>query len=411
MEKRMYTLRKTVCALLCVFFLTIFATWAPAQEKDGSANKAASPEKPAQQEQAKQQGPPPAIVVTATAKSGLIQPQYEYIGSVYFPELSEVAAEISGRVDDYTFEEGRPVKKGQPLIKLNTELEKKDLETAKSEYRNIYSSLENARRDLERIKALYQKKTVSEQDYDKAFYLVAGLENRATALEAKVQRLEIELKRADTRAPFDGVVLQRLVDRGEWLNPGTTVALIARNDVVDVQVNVPQEVLAFLHEGQTLPIIIGEQRFEGEVFAIIPQGDVATRTFPVKVRIDNPGNLAQGMEARVRVPTGSETESVLVPRDAVLMARGINSLWAIFNDLAVNIPVEVTAYQGMEAAVRSLVEETPLKPGMQVVIKGNERLRPGQKVVVVGNEQGSGQSGKQTAQSSQALQDQTTRKQ
>lgn len=335
-------------------------------------------------------GPPPARVVTATARSGEVRPQYEYVGTVYFPEVSQVAAEVAGRVEKYTFEEGRGVTHKQKLIELDTELMKKDLETAKFEYRNVFSSLENARRELSRIKSLYKKKTVSEQDYDKAFYLVAGLESRATALQAKVSQLEIKLDKSSTRAPFDGMVLERLVSRGEWVTPGEPVAVVARNDAVDVLLHVPQDVLPFLQTGQKLPVQVGASKLTGEVYAVIPKGDVSTRTFPIKIRTTNDGSLAQGMEARVRVPVGEKRQAVLVPRDAVLLARGQNALWAVFGDKAVNIPVDVTAYMGMDVAVQSLNPETPLKPGMQVVIKGNERLRPGQRVVVVGGDKGAG---------------------
>jgi len=374
-----------VTALFMIFCTLCISTAALAAEDQGGADGEQGGKKEAQR-----QGPPPARVVTATARSGEVRPQFTYVGSVYFPEVSEVAAEVAGRVDSYNFEEGRSVAMGQELVELDTELVEKDLETAKFEYRNVFSSLENARRELQRINALYRKKTVSEQDYDKAFYLVAGLENRATALQAKVARLEIQLEKSVVKAPFDGLVLERLVDRGEWVNPGTPVAILARNDTVDVVVHVPENVLPFLHEGMPLAAEVGGRRLDGEVRAVIPRGDVATRTFPVKIRAVNDGTLAEGMEARVRVPAGEKREAVLVPRDALLLAMDRNQVWVVFGDKAVSIPVEVTAYLDADVAVRSLDPATELAPGMQVVVKGNERLRPGQPVVVVGGDAGAG---------------------
>lgn len=375
--------RFLLCLICIALGLAASAAWA--QEEAGKQKDSEE-----QAAKAKSQGQPPARVVTALTKSGKMRPQLEYVGTVYFPEVSEVAAEVGGVVEKYNFEEGRRVKAGQELIELNTELVKKDLETARFEYKNVFSSLENARRELERMQALYKKKTVAEQDFDNAFYLVAGLENRATALQAKAARLEIQLERSSTKAPFDGVVLERMVDRGEWVDPGSRLALLARNDVVDIMVHVPEEVLPHVHEDMPLEVHVGGRALQGKVEAVIPQGDVATRTFPVKIRAANDGTLAQGMEARVRVPAGEEAEAVLAPRDAVLQTGGTTSVWVVFGDRAVNIPVQVTAYQGLEAALRSLDQDTPLAPGMQVVVKGNERLRPGQNVVVVGGEQGAG---------------------
>ncbi len=389
--------KSSVCLLCCVLFLGLLPVFTAcgAEEQNASSSAPQEAKEEAKPQAAQPQGPPPVPVVVAQARSGLVHPQYQYIGSVYFPEVASVAAEVAGRVESYSFEEGQTVSAGQELLDLNTDLVEKDLEVALFEHKNLFTSLEQARKELARMLDLYKRKTVSEQDYDQAFFLVAGLENRVTALEAKVARLRMELVKSSTRAPFDGVVLERKVNRGEWVSPGTIVAVIARNDVVDVLVHVPEKVLEFLTVGQPMPVETGNRTLDGAVSAVIPRGDVATRTFPVKISAPNPGGLAQGMEARVRMPVAAELEATLVPRDAVLPSMGQNTVWAVFDGRAVGIPVEVTAYAGSEAAVRSLNPEMPLKPGMQVVTKGNERLRPGQNVQATLAENGAQQAASQ----------------
>ncbi|MGE4299253.1 MAG: efflux RND transporter periplasmic adaptor subunit [Desulfovibrionaceae bacterium] len=319
---------------------------------------------------------PPAPVVVATARSGMVLPRAEYVGTVEFTEESQVAAEVEGRVRSVRFEEGEHVRKGGMLVELSTDLLQQDSAAAKANLEKVRADLENAARELARQATLYKSRTVSEKSYDDARYAHQALSSQAMSLEAEVERLAIKISKARIRAPYDGVVLEKNADLGEWVSPGSVVATIARDDAVDVVVDVPQGVLSHIAPGQDVPVTVGPMRFVGKVFAVIPKGNVATRTFPVKVRIRDAQGLAQGMEARASLPSGAKTAVVLVPRDAVIQAYGQFSVWAAVDGKAVQIPVTVASYEGMQAAIMA----NGLKEGMQVVIKGNERLRPGQPV-------------------------------
>jgi membrane fusion protein, multidrug efflux system len=356
---------------------------------DGPDEKSAAGDKPQGPPQGKSQGPPPARVVVAKAKSGMVRPTQEFVATIHFPEVADVAAEVAGRVDAVNFEAGDQAGQGDALVVLDTEITRTELEAAIHEHKQVLSSLESAEKELARMEQLLSKHTVPQQEYDTAFFLVAGLRNKATALDAETKKLQITLEKSVIHAPFDGVVLERLTQRGEWLGIGSAVASLARNDVVDVHVHLPQVLLGYIHKGLDLDVRIGAATHTGTVEAVIPKGDVATRTFPVRIRLPNPGDLAQGMEARLRVPAGEMVEAVLVPRDAVLQAQAQTSVWAALGGKAVNIPVRVTAYPGQDAAVQSVSPELQLAPGMDVVIKGNERLRPGQPVVLVNEAQAS----------------------
>lgn len=336
----------------------------------------------AQDEQGKEQGPPPAKVVTATATSGQVRPVNVYVGSIYFPEVSNVATEVSGLAGAVAFDEGQHVAEGQELVRLSSDLTRKQLESAQAQYKKVLADLENAELDYARMDALYQSRSVSEQEYDQARLNLKALREQARALEAEAGRLRLLLNKTVIRAPFSGVILAREVERGEWLAQGSVVGALARDDYLEAVVEIPQQGLRFVTPGQKVEVETADRRLEGEILAVIPSGDVATRTFPVKVKVANPGGLAQGMEARVSLPSGEPGEATLVPRDAVIQSRGQFVVFAVDQGqeaapaTARMIPVEVTSYQGMEAAVRG----ENLTPGTVVVVKGQERLRPGQPV-------------------------------
>ncbi len=329
------------------------------------------------QEKGKPQGPPPAPVVTAKSTTGMVHPMIEFVGTVYYPEVSKVASEVDGRVDAVFFEEGRHVGQGRILVRLGADLMQKRLVSAQADHDKILADLENARIDNTRMEALFKAQTVSEREYDEARFKRQGLEMAAAAKQAEAERLQLEIEKKAIRTPFAGIVLEKLVSRGEWLSPGSGVAILARDDYVDVVVEVPQEILPFVRPDLEVEVVVGGRSVKGEVYAVIPMGDVATRTFPVKVRVRNVADLAQGMEGRVLLPSGERIESVIVPRDAVIRSRGQYVVYVVKDNAAQMTPVEVTAYMGLEAAVQG----AGLVPGLDVVVKGNERLRPGQAVM------------------------------
>ena len=96
----------------------------------------------------------------------------------------------------------------------------------------------------------------------------------------------------------------------------------------------------------------------------------------MKIRVENNGGLAEGMEARVILPKGLGGMTMIVSRDAVISMRGQQVVWAVLDGKAVPIPVFVVGFRGLVAGVKS----DKLKEGMDIVVKGNERLQPGQAV-------------------------------
>ena len=329
--------------------------------------------------QDKPKGPPPANVSVSVIKNGMIAPQTEFIGTVFYQEVSDVASELSGLAEVVRFEEGQRIKKGQILIELGSDLLKKRLRANSATYEQFLSDLEIARIELKRREKLIKTKSISEQTYDEYRYRVKGLEKRAASLKAEVERIEIELRKKTIRAPFSGIVIKRLVDRGEWLSEGSTVAVLAKDDVLDIVADVSEKFIPYVSVGMQVKASVNGHQFTGTVTAVVPRGDVATRTFPVKIRTPNTFALIEGMSARVILPTGRQLKTLVVPRDAVISVFGQTVVYAVDDSKARMIPVKVTGYKELVAGI----EAPGLVEGMQVVVEGNERLRNGQMVSLI----------------------------
>lgn len=328
---------------------------------------------------AKPKGMPPAQVVVAEISSGVIAPEAEFIGTVYYQEVSDVASEVSGSVEAIMFDEGQRVNKSHVLVKLNSDILQKTLQATTASHEQALAELENANIALERMEELRREELVSESRYDEQRFLAKGLEKRAASLKAEVERLEVELQKKAVTAPFDGVIIKKHIDRGEWVSTGNTVATIAKNNIVDIVVDVPEKVFKAVKTGMHVKVKAGGKKVKGKIYAVIPSGDISTRTFPVKVRINNSISLIEGMEARVTLPAGDKKTTLTVSRDAVITMFGNTVVFAVVDSKAKMIPVNVIGYEGLTAGISA----AGLKAGVKVVVKGNERLSDGQEVNIV----------------------------
>jgi membrane fusion protein, multidrug efflux system len=323
-------------------------------------------------------GPPPSLVTVAGVKAGEVSPQAEFLGTVHYVEVSDVAAEVAGIVEAVKIEDGQRVKAGQPLMELRTDLLAKRLEATRSNHQQVLAELEVAKIEFGRRGKLFEKGSISEQSYDDNRFRTRALERRAASLNAEVERIELEIKKAVIRAPFDGVVIKRSVDRGEWIAEGRTVAILARDDLIDVMVEVPESYIRQVRSESKVRVRIGGTDIEGIVTAVIPRGDVATRNFPVKIRAANSRSFIEGMSASVWLPTSSTRDAFIVSRDALVANPGRTVVFVLEGTKVRALPVTVIAYEGAEVGIAA----EGLRPGMPVVVKGNERLRDGQEVVV-----------------------------
>jgi multidrug efflux pump subunit AcrA (membrane-fusion protein) len=172
--------------------------------------------------------------------------------------------------------------------------------------------------------------------------------------------------------------MEKSVEKGEWVKIGGIVAVIADDSEVDVIVDVPSGMLQYLKSGREIEITAGNLKLIGKFFSFVPKGDVATRTFSVKIRLKNSNGLVEGMEARALLPTASRQESMLIPRDALVVKSGRNAVFVVEEDKAKMVEVTVQGYSGLSVGVAG----EGLEAGQQVVVKGNERLFGGESLVI-----------------------------
>ncbi|MEE9212718.1 MAG: efflux RND transporter periplasmic adaptor subunit [Phycisphaeraceae bacterium] len=350
-------------------------------------------------------GPPPALVRVGLVEVQTLQKRWDVIGQLREVRQSIVAAEVAGKVVQVAVEEGDPVVGGETVLAridgvwAQTQLAKAeaDLAAAHGAEAEAKAQLDKSQSDLDELTKLMQQRAAKQRELNDAkarrdadaarlAQAVAGVR----AAEAQRDRSQSEVDRLIVLAPFDGVVVRKMIEVGEWAEVGSSVAQIVSRGQIDAVINVPESLVNQVEVGAPMAVYVEPlgTEFVGRVRAVIPMGESASRTFPVKVRLnDQGGELKAGMSVVARVPTGQRADLLTVPRDAVLRTPTGSVVWAVLDDRAVRIPVEVLFGHKDRYAVRPRRRDpdaVTLAAQMPVVIEGAERiLFPGQPAQVV----------------------------
>lgn len=325
--------------------------------------------------------PPPPVRVAPVVKK-VVSEQVTLIGSAEAASESTVAAEVSGKVAYLAVREGDYVEKGDLLVRLDATELKLRLKGAGAAIEKVKADLRLARKELDRYSRLSRSNSVAESRYDQAISTEEALAQEQVRLEAEADRLRYDLKRTEVAAPFSGYVAAEHAQVGEWVQPGGPVVTLVDLNQVKVTVDVPERYVGQLAADSRVTVQIrslSDDLRAGRLRAVLPVGNTAARTIPVRVDLENAGHrIRGGMEAAVTFDLAGQKEALLVPKDAVVTAGNDRMVYAVAEGKALPVNVVVRGYYDGSAAV-----EGQLSPGTPVVIRGNERLRPGQAVQVV----------------------------
>lgn len=354
------------------------------------------------------QGPPPALVRLATVKQEEMASRWDVVGRLVELQRSAVAAEQSGRIVEMNVDVGDkvigPIDDGgaatAPSESGATVLARIDptwatlrhqeaVARVKQAEANLAASeadLATSTRNLGFLRDLHDTASVRPKEFqdaqDQQAADMARVQSARADLEsarAEFERTEANLERLDVVAPFDGTVVKKMVEVGQWVSEGMPVAEIVSRGQIDALVNVPESLVNQVPMGQELELVIEPLRQvrTGRVVAVVPDADNAARTFPVKVRLsDEDGLLKPGMSVTGRVPTSVKQMVLTVPVDAVSQTATGPVIWASLNGQAMPVGVEVLFSEGDRMAIRAATADSPLRPGLEVVIEGAERLFP-----------------------------------
>ena len=282
-------------------------------------------------------------------------------GEVFAEESVELVSEISGKAVWVAFNEGSRVKQGEVLLRLDdTEL--------RAELARADSRVGLARAQAERQVALAKGGGTTQDSLDAA-------ESEVRVREAELALVKAQLAKTEIRAPFDGVVGLRYVSVGALVTPSTRIATLQNIDTVKVEFAVAERHLERVKRDAEVMISIAgmNEPFVGEVYAIEPRIDPATRTLRLRARAENPGGRAlPGGFATVEMPLKEISDAILVPATALVAGLNEQQIYVIEQGKAQPRKVQIGLRLAREVQVVSGLESNAL-----VITSGQLQLRPG----------------------------------
>lgn len=352
------------------------------------------------------QGPaprPPALVRVAKASRRVIHPTKPLYGRLVEVRKVTVSSEVTGKILDMPVEEGTLVDEGTTLLasvdKVWCELA---IEQTDAEIYIIDAKLKHEIPELERFRHLAEDEAITKSELDDQELLVEELQANLRKMRAMREEEQQRLARSDIYAPFDGTVVEKHAEIGQMLSPGSPVVEIVSRGTIDAEIRVPESLVDWVYVDQELDVVIEPLRLEvkGKVVSIIPYGLTASRTFPVRVRLDDQGSrLKVGMSVQTLVPKSEKIEEIFVDKSAVLVRPDGCVAWVAEpasaggagqpakEDVhhAQPVAVEIVAREKEGYAIRPEMptDAAVLRPGVLLIVEGAERLAAGQDVHIV----------------------------
>ncbi len=323
-------------------------------------------------------GPRAVPVVVDLVSERMMAPTVMVAGSVVSRLDAEVAAEMAGRLV-WLAEVGDRVAQGDKLAQIDDVSRRLEVDEARAKEAQVKARLTFLDKELKRLRSLAKQnnaaRTMLEQTESDRDVARADL----AAARARVQLAQDRVARSAPRAPFDGTVVQRLLEPGEWADSGAKVVRLVNTEQVEVRAMVPLSSLRFVSRGARLRVQANGEQQLARVRLLVPVGDLQSRLMDLRLDLDST-QWPAGQSVRIAVPTAQAVKVLTVHRDAVVLRRSGSYLYRVnAENRAERVDVTLGIAMGDYIQVSGA-----LAVGDRVITVGNERLRPGQLVSVKG---------------------------
>jgi membrane fusion protein, multidrug efflux system len=289
-----------------IVILIMIAAFACAKKEAAPVQPKTPPPLPA--DVAKVSGAVTTTTTTESAPSGIAAEAGGAIvatGEFVSPVRSELSAKLPGRVAKMYVDEGSLIRKGQPLLELETDYTRINLQRTEADAQRAAAAEADAARDLERKKELIAKDSIPRATYDRsaATYDQAKAAHASAIAQASMYRQQ--LRDSTVRSPIDGVVAEKRTDVGQRLGDNTVALVVVQISPLKLRFRVPEKYLAQVHRGEDVKATADPypgQVFAGKVTVVGGVIDPATRSFTVETEFANrDGKLKPGLFARVEM--------------------------------------------------------------------------------------------------------------
>ncbi len=345
-------------------------------------------------------GPPPADVIMAAVESRSSTQTHKVVGTLRAKSRAKIAAREAGAILAINFEEGDFVETNSVIAILDTRRldsliteAKAQITVAKALVHQKDSRAKRSAIDLAMKEELFASKALSESEVLDArsannvdISVFNSAKDSLKAAESRLELLEVRLDDLQILAPFAGRVVERHIELGEWVEPGSAVLTLISSGEIEAWLQVPER-FAATAQGKNIPVILSAtgQTITSTSLTIVPEAAASTRTLKMVASLPNPdNNLIPGLSVSADLPVSKKTERLAVPVNAIVQGYAGPSVFigTTVEDsplpIATRLPVEIL-FQEEEIV---FIKAEGLDANDQVVVEGNERLFPSQPLLI-----------------------------
>ena len=278
-----------------------------------------------------------------------------------------VAADAVGRVEWIGPKEGQTVKEGDLIAKIDVAALKAALDRAEA-------ALKLAEDLYQRRYRLFEKNIINQEELDKSA-------TERTLARANFRQMQIEYERGFLKAPLTGMVNHLFLDEGEFVDKGKPFADLVNVDKIKINVNVPELDVRYLKVGQKTMVRVDafpDRELTGVIDFVAYKADPATKTFPVKVIVDNPDHeIRPGMIARVAFLRRIIPDALAAPIFSIVDKGGERILFVEKDGVVQARTISIGAIEGDKVQITK-----GLQPGDHLIVVGQKEVEEGMKVQV-----------------------------
>jgi len=324
-------------------------------------------------------GRPPQAVKLEEVKLETTKETYKVIGRIAAMQKGPLAAQVRGAVKSIKVSVGDRVEKNTVVVSLDKRALQASRRRISAQVSRYKTMLANATRELMRMKKLSRSAAYSRARFEDQEGMVAERRAQYQEFKAALEQAQIDIQNTSIKAPYDGIVVEKHVEVGGYVNVGAKVLTLSNDKSVEVEVDIPSYRLDNLELGTKAKVITDSGKdYNATVRAIIPNENTRTRTRPIRLNADfgdDAFRFADNQSVTVELPLTSGNEVLTVNKDAVLRRANGNIVFVVIGNNANMKSVQLGRGIGNKYQVIN-----GLKAGDMVVVRGNERLGAGGRV-------------------------------
>jgi membrane fusion protein, multidrug efflux system len=255
---------------------------------------------------------------------------YTTIGSVISDNRIQITSRITGYIDEVLVREGQQVSKGDLLVSLDSGDINGAIQQAEAAVNTSQSALKDAQIDLERYEVLFKEKSIPENALRKVRLQRDVSRETLHAARAALKTAKSQLQYIQIKSPVSGVVVERQKHTGDLATPGFPIISIEAEKALLFKSFVPERQIQKLVQDDKVSVAIDAlgKTLNGHISRIVPSGDPVTRSYEIKIVLNDTAGLLPGMFGRVQFQVGTETAPVIA-RTAVVERGGLRGVFVV----------------------------------------------------------------------------------